>query len=136
MLGISWGIISVVTLLAYGNGFGAALQAGFHGAFSEGVSVVFPGQTSSQVGGERAGRRIRVKPSDIDSIRELPLIKAASPEYMRDAPIVYGNKQSSFMVRAVDAAYGAMRSETPLPGGRFIDDEDVRLRRQIGRAHV
>ena len=131
MLGISWGIISVVTLLAYGNGFGAALQAGFHGAFSEGVSVVFPGQTSSQVGGERAGRRIRVKPSDIDSIRELPLIKAASPEYMRDAPIVYGNKQSSFMVRAVDAAYGAMRSETPLPGGRFIDDEDVRLRRRV-----
>ena len=131
MLGISWGIISVVTLLAYGNGFSAALMAGFQGAFSEGVSVVFPGQTSSQAGGERAGRRIRVKPDDVAAIRELPLVKAASPEYMRDAPVVYGNKQSTYMVRAVDASYGEMRSETPLPGGRFIDDEDVRLRRRV-----
>ena len=29
MLGISWGIISVVVLLAYGNGFRSALDAGF-----------------------------------------------------------------------------------------------------------
>src|SRR5437868_2334718 len=60
MLGISWGIISVVVLLAYGNGFGAALDAGFRGAFSDGTVVVWPGQTSLQAGGERAGKRIRV----------------------------------------------------------------------------
>ena len=51
MLGISWGIISVVTLLSYGNGFAAALQAGFRGAFSDGVSVAFPGTD------QPAGRR-------------------------------------------------------------------------------
>ena len=28
-------------------------------------------------------------------------------------------------------AYGAMRSEIPLPGGRFLDDEDVRLHRRV-----
>ena len=38
MLGISWGIISVVVLLAYGNGFRGALDAGFRGAFSDGRS--------------------------------------------------------------------------------------------------
>ena len=33
MLGISWGIISVVVLLAYGDGFRGALDAGFKGAY-------------------------------------------------------------------------------------------------------
>ena len=35
MLGISWGIVSVVVLLAYGNGFHRAIGAGFAGAFSD-----------------------------------------------------------------------------------------------------
>ena len=58
MLGISWGIISVVVLLSYGDGFRGALDAGFRGAFSDGTVVTFPGQTSLQAGGERAGRKI------------------------------------------------------------------------------
>jgi putative ABC transport system permease protein len=131
MLGISWGIISVVTLLSYGNGFAAALQTGFRGAFSDGVTVAFPGQTSLQAGGERAGRRVRLKPADILDLGQLPLVKNISPEFMQEAPIIYDNRQSSHMVRGVAASYGTMRSETPLPGGRFIDEEDVRLRRRV-----
>src|SRR5918995_5534392 len=64
MLGISWGIVSVVMLLAYGEGFNQALLRGFKGAFGDGVSVMWPGQTSMQAGGERAGRRIRLKLAD------------------------------------------------------------------------
>src|SRR5258708_30947151 len=56
MLGISWGIISVVVLLAYGDGFGGALDAGFRGAFSDGTGVVWPGQASRPAGPERAGK--------------------------------------------------------------------------------
>src|SRR5207302_5833546 len=130
MLGISWGIISVVVLLAYGEGFRKALDAGFKGAFSDGTVVVFPGQTSLQAGGERAGKRVRVTTDDVLTMGELPLVKAVSPEIMHEFPIVYGNKTSSHLVRAVSAAYGQMRSEKAQPGGRFIDDEDVRLRRR------
>src|SRR5919109_2856642 len=75
MLGISWGIISVVVLLAYGDGFRGALEAGFRGAFSDGTVVVWPGQTSLQVGGERAGKRIRVTADDVMTMAELPLVK-------------------------------------------------------------
>ena len=57
MLGISWGIISVVVLLAYGEGFRGALDAGFKGAYSDGTVIVFPGQTSLQAGGESARNR-------------------------------------------------------------------------------
>jgi putative ABC transport system permease protein len=131
MLGISWGIVSVVVLLAYGNGFGTALDAGFKGAFSDGTVVTRLGQTSLQAGGERAGKQIRITVADVAAIGELPLVKAVSPEFMSNFPVVYGNRQSSHLVRAVAASYGEMRSETPLPGGRFISDEDVRLHRRV-----
>ena len=58
-------------------------------------------------------------------------MKNVSPEFMQEFPVVYGNKQSSHLVRGVSASYGAMRSETPQPGGRFLDDDDVRLRRRV-----
>src|SRR5262249_62058120 len=55
MLGLSWGIVAVVTLLAYGNGFRGALVARFKGAFGDGVTIMFGGQTSMQAGGGGAG---------------------------------------------------------------------------------
>src|SRR4051794_37351504 len=131
MLGISWGIVSVVVLLAYGDGFSGALDAGFAGAFSDGVAVTMLGQTSKQAGGERAGKRVRLTIADVEAIEALPLVSAASPEFMKDFPVVYGNKTSNHMVRAVAANYGEMRSERPVPGGRFLDDEDIRLHRRV-----
>jgi len=131
MLGISWGIISVVVLLAYGDGFRGALDAGFRGAFSDGTVVAWPGQTSLQAGGERAGTRVRVTADDVLAIGELPLIKNVSPEFMQEFPIVYGNKQSSHLVRGVAASYGGMRSEKPQAGGRFLEEDDVKLRRRV-----
>ncbi len=131
MIGIAWGIVSVVVLLAYGDGFRTALQAGFAGAFGDGVAVVMMGQTSKQAGGERAGKRVRLNVSDVDAIRDLPLVGAASPEFMKEFSVTFGNKRSNHMVRAVDASYGEMRSERALPGGRFLDDEDVRLHRRV-----
>ena len=68
MLGISWGIVSVVVLLAYGEGFKQALLRGFRGAFGDGVSINFPGQTSRQAGGERAGRRVVLRLSDVEGL--------------------------------------------------------------------
>jgi putative ABC transport system permease protein len=131
MLGISWGIVSVVILLAYGDGFRAALEVGFAGAFGDGVAVMMMGQTSKQAGGERAGKRVRLTLADVDAIETLPLVAAVSPEFMKEFPVTFENRQSNHMVRAVAASYGEMRSERPLPGGRFLDDEDVRLHRRV-----
>ena len=75
-LGISWGIVSVVVLLAYGEGFGQAIDRGFRGAFGDGVSIMFGGQTSLQAGGERAGRVVRFRLADAEAVGELPLVKA------------------------------------------------------------
>ena len=100
MLGISWGIVSVVMLLAYGEGFNQALLRGFHGAFGDGVSIMFPGQTSMQAGGERAGRRVRLRLADAEAVGELPLVKAWSPEFMQRRRRCRGGRSRPAISRA------------------------------------
>jgi len=130
MLGISWGIVSVVVLLAYGEGFNQALVRGFQGAFGDGVGILFPGQTSMQAGGERAGRPVRLRLTDAEILNEIPLIKDWSPEYMQDVPVAWGAKLASYRARGVAPSYGTMRTQ-PAASGRFIDAEDVRLQRHV-----
>ncbi|MGE0865954.1 MAG: ABC transporter permease [Vicinamibacterales bacterium] len=130
MLGISWGIVSVVMLLAYGDGFQQALARGFAGAFGDGVSVVFRGQTSMQAGGERAGRPIRLRLADAEAAGEATLVKAWSPEFMQNLLVTWGTKQGSYLARAVNPDYGVMRPQ-PIAQGRFINAEDVRLQRRV-----
>ena len=129
MLGISWGIVSVVMLLAYGEGFNQAILRGFKGAYGDGVSIMWPGQTSMQAGGERAGKAVRLRMADAEAIGELPLVKAWSPEFMWDVNVVHGAKQASYRARGVAPAYGTLRTQ-PAAVGRFIDEEDVRLQRR------
>ena len=129
-LGISWGIVSVVMLLAYGQGFDAALLRGFQGAFSDGVTILFPGQTSMQAGGERAGRRLLLRMADAEAVGELPLVKSWSPEFMQDVPVVWDAKQVTARARGIAPCYGTLRTQ-PAASGRFIDAEDVRLQRRV-----
>jgi putative ABC transport system permease protein len=130
MLGISWGIVSVVVLLAYGEGFNQALLRGFQGAFGDGVSVLFGGQTSRQAGGERAGRRVRLRLEDAEAVGTLPVVKAWSPEYIQNTTVSWGTRQTNYTVRAVAPAYAVMRSQG-VASGRFFNAEDVRLQRRV-----
>jgi putative ABC transport system permease protein len=130
MLGISWGIVSVVMLLAYGNGFQAALDRGFRGAFGDGVVIAWPGQTSTQAGGERAGKRIQLTEQDVLSVQGLPFVKFVSPEFIREFPMSWGVKQGSYRVRGVSPDYAIMRSQW-VQAGRFPDAEDLRLQRRV-----
>jgi putative ABC transport system permease protein len=130
MLGIAWGIVTVVILMAYGQGFRSALVVGFRNAVSDGTARLFGGQTSMQAGGERAGRRIFLKEEDVDAIRELGTVKYASPEYLASLPLGYGSRQTTAGVRGVSPEYGTMRSEVP-GAGRFLNADDVEKRRRV-----
>ena len=79
MLGISWGIVTVVLLMAYGTGFQRAIMYGFRNAFSQGTVLVGSGQTSMQAGGERSGRRIMLKQADVDAMSELGRSSSSAP---------------------------------------------------------
>ena len=55
MPGISWGIVAVTLLLSYGAGFRSVLMYTFE-VFGKGAVIAWPGTTSEQAGGERAGK--------------------------------------------------------------------------------
>jgi putative ABC transport system permease protein len=130
MLGIAWGIVTVVILMAYGQGFRTALLVGFRNAVSDGTARIRGGQTSTQVGGERAGRRILFKEEDAESLRQLGTVARVSPEYLQSLPIVFGTRSTTAGVRGVSADYGVMRAETA-GDGRFVSDEDCEKHRRV-----
>src|SRR6202167_240349 len=59
MVGMDWGLATGVVLLAYGAGFGRAIEAIF-AQWGTRLMGVFPGRTSEQVGGSKAGVQVRL----------------------------------------------------------------------------
>jgi putative ABC transport system permease protein len=130
MLGIVWGIVAVTLLIAYGDGFRFALVRGFD-AFGKSAVIVWPGQTSEQAGGERAGKTIKLEQADVDQIRaEATLVKAISMETVRWLPINFGDRMVNTAVRGVFPEYGEIRNEVP-SDGRWISAEDYQERRRV-----
>ncbi|HXM60790.1 MAG TPA: ABC transporter permease [Terriglobales bacterium] len=123
MLGIVWGLVSVVILLAYGQGLGGSVLHAFMN-MGDNVIVIFPGQTSMQAGGERAGKKIKFQYEDVAAIREeVPIVRAVSGEVNRNLPFKYGTRVVSLKVRGVDLPYGPMR-KLDVEDGRYFSDLD------------
>src|ERR1051325_2440496 len=80
MLGMAWGIATVVMLLAYGDGFGRAC-ANIFANFGTKMVVVVPGTTSTQAGGQKSGVQIKFTQDDVDALAtNLPQITHIRPE--------------------------------------------------------
>src|SRR5205823_8854328 len=78
MLGMAWGIATVVLLLAYGSGFERGLMIAFE-TFTGNLIGVFPGRTSMEAGGTKAGVEVKLTTDDLEWLRnEVPLIKRVS----------------------------------------------------------
>jgi len=130
MLGIAWGIVAVALLLAYGASFRSVLVTAFQ-AFGKGAVICWPGQTSEQAGGERAGRRIRFEQADVDAVlQEGSYVKCACLETVRGQAISYGERMADENVRGVCPEYGEMRNEVPAIG-RWLSRDDQRERRRV-----
>src|SRR5512136_298168 len=84
MISLAWGVACFVILYSYGDGFHIALQTAFR-SVGQDLIIMWGGRTSTQAGGERAGRKIRFDLSDVDAIRDtVPLVGAISPEISGD----------------------------------------------------
>ncbi len=129
MLGIVWGIAAVTLLLAYGNGFRGVMVRTFQN-FSKSAMIMFPGQTSEQAGGERAGRRIRFELADLELAQaESPLIRKICPETIKRVPLTYQERVVTSNVRGVCVEYGDIRTEVALEGRWLIPDDQAERRR-------
>jgi putative ABC transport system permease protein len=131
MISLAWGVACFVILYSYGNGFDIALQTAWRSSGQD-LILMFGGRTSTQAGGERAGRRIRLEISDVDAIREtVPLVGAISPEMMmRGMTVVRGYRAHTAMVRAVTAAYGRIRNQS-MGSGRWLTPDDGMQKKRV-----
>jgi len=128
---LAWGVACFVILYSYGEGFHLALRTAFLQVGSD-LILMFGGQTSTQAGGERAGRKIRVERSDVDAIREsVPMVAAISPEMMMGGmTVVRGYRSETTMVRAVEVAYGLIRNQS-METGRWLIPEDETQKQRV-----
>src|SRR5439155_6516134 len=98
MFGMAWGIATVVLLLAYGDGFGRAINTIF-ASFGAKVIGVFPGRTSQQAGGSKAGTQIRLEMDDVDRLSAgVPLITRISPDVSKEASVSNNGRTFQFQV--------------------------------------
>lgn len=130
MMGIIWGLTTVVLLLGYGESVSQGVLAAFLG-IGNNVVLVWQGQTSLQAGGQRAGKRIHFKYEDIQAIRdEAPLVRLVSAEWDDAVPFKYGNKVISVQSKAVQYPYGEMR-KLNVAQGRYFEESDFTEHRHV-----
>ncbi|MBZ5566350.1 MAG: ABC transporter permease [Acidobacteriia bacterium] len=130
MLGITWGLVTVVLLLGYGQGVGESVFNAFMG-IGNNVILSWGGQTSMQAGGERAGRRIHFKYEDIQALRdEVPLLKGVSAEDDSNLPYKYENRVITISSKAVQFPYGAIR-KLNVEEGRYFEEADFIEHRRV-----
>src|ERR1700677_4084446 len=87
IVGRAWGIGTVVLLLAYGAGFGQAFENIF-AQFGTNMIGVFPGTTSEQAGGAKAGVPVKLTQDDVERIQEtVPGILRVSPVMWKTVPV-------------------------------------------------
>jgi putative ABC transport system permease protein len=130
MLGMAWGIATVVMLLAYGDGFGQACAAIFAN-FGTKLVIVVPGKTSLQAGGQKSGVAVRFTQDDVDALTtNLPQITHITPEVGKQANVQYDTRVFSWAVSGNYPNVLDIRA-LKLDQGRFYNMED-----QVQRARV
>ena len=130
MLGMAWGIATVVMLLAYGDGFGQACTNIFAN-FGTKLVIVVPGRTSMQAGGQKAGVLVRFTQDDLDTLTtNLPQITHITPSVDKQASVQYDTRVFTFTVSGNYPNVLDIRA-LKLGQGRFYNAED-----EVQRARV
>ncbi len=130
MLGMAWGIATVVMLLAYGDGFGQAC-ANIFANFGTKLVIVVPGQTSMQAGGQKSGVQVRFTQEDVEALStNLPQITQITPEVGKQVSVQYDTRVFTWSVSGNNPTVLSIRA-LKLGQGRFYNMED-----QVQRARV
>ncbi len=123
MAGMAWGIATVVLLLSYGNGFGRAIQTIFE-SFGATAVGVFPGRTSQQAGGNKAGVQVRFTNDDIELLRNnVPLARHVVRMAQKDSTVQNNNRSFTFPTTGIDPSIQDIWN-LEVEQGRFLNDAD------------
>jgi putative ABC transport system permease protein len=131
MFGIAWGIISIVLMVAAGEGLRVG-QAKVSATLGRDLMIVFASQTSLHAGGTRAGRRIRWDDTDVPIIQqESPDCQYILPELgQKDVRVTSNFNSGAFVVTGSTPAFAYVRS-LDIGMGRYYNDDDLRNGRRV-----
>jgi putative ABC transport system permease protein len=141
MFGIAWGIVSIVLMVAAGEGMRVGQQKQQQ-TFARDLMIVFAGRTSLQAGGTRAGRVIRFQDFDATYVAEQsPSCKYVLPELGNEAsvrsnynsahPNVVGSFPPFAEVRGIDIAQGRFYNWQDVHEGRRVAFLGSEINRQL-----
>ncbi|MCK4403683.1 MAG: ABC transporter permease [candidate division Zixibacteria bacterium] len=132
IMAITWGTISIVMLMAFGEGLKRSLNKARHGMGKD-IVVMWGGQTSIPYRGLGKGRRIRFTDEDVELLKKkVPELEAVSGEYARwGVSLTYKKNTVSELVTGVYPSFEDMRAHYPRMGGRFINDLDMQHKRRV-----
>lgn len=132
MFAITWGTISVVLLLAFGEGLGITMQQGLLNA-GDRIFQVYGGETSIPYEGLDKGRNIRLRKEDAGLLMQsIPDIDMASVSYGRwGVSMQVGKNKTNTYMEGVNPAFEEMRRMYPAQGGRFLNNQDESKKRRV-----
>jgi len=137
VIGVLWGIFIYIAL----SGAAKGLDNGFERQF-ENIAMnsmfIWAQQTSIPYDGFKIGRRIELKLSDIDYIKQrMPDVEFVAPRNARGvfggvSPLVVRkNKSSNYNVYGDFPEYTKIATKKIYDGGRFVNEEDIKYRRKV-----
>lgn len=131
MLGMAWGIATVVLLLAYGTGFSTAIVNIFKAYASMQAIGIAGGRTSMQAGGNKAGVNVRLTNDDIERVAtNVPQVIRISPESFYESPVSYEGRSYTWTVHGGNPALQEIQN-LQIEAGRFYNAEDMQLRARV-----
>lgn len=132
LFAVFWGTLTIVLLLAFGEGLKRAVVEGIIGAGSR-MYIVYGGETTEPFEGLPGGRRITLVEQDLDLVMQsIPQIDRGSVSYGRYATLLESpHLTTTTMMEGVDPDFSELRSMFSAVGGRFLNDRDVAERRRV-----
>jgi len=132
LVAILWGTLSIMLLLAFGEGMQHQFAINERG-LGQGIVIVWGGQTSIPYAGFGKGRRIPLHPEDVGYLRtRMPELKVVVGEYIRwGAEVRYGKKVLNERINGIEPEYKEIRNFVPEMGGRMINKLDMERKRRV-----
>ncbi len=132
LVGLSWGTVTVICLLAFGYGLQVNQQEQMKG-LGDNIVIMWASQTSKPYAGYPKGRWFGFVPDDIKMMRRnISELEAVSGEFQRgNVQIRNGRKSKLIQVSGIEPEFAPMRTIEPEPGGRFLNEIDLNDKRRV-----
>jgi putative ABC transport system permease protein len=130
MFGISWGIASIVFMIAIGEGFKRGYR-NMLSALGTDIVILWSGRTSRQAGGQRAGRDVHFTYEDVGAIQqECYLVRHVTCELAGSFPMRSRYNSGVLATHGITPVYQEIRS-MKLDTGRHISETDMAEARAV-----